>query len=58
MVFATFGAEEMGLVGSKYLTENPPVDLSQVQAMINLDMMGRLNEDGNCRLEDWDISGI
>jgi aminopeptidase YwaD len=45
MVFTTFGAEEMGLVGSKYLTENPPVDLSMVQAMINLDMVGRLNEE-------------
>jgi hypothetical protein len=45
LVFATFGAEEMGLVGSKYLSENPPVDLDAVQAMINLDMIGRLNED-------------
>jgi len=45
MVFATFGAEEMGLVGSKYLSENSPVDMSAVQAMINLDMIGRLNED-------------
>jgi len=45
MVFATFGAEEMGLVGSKYLTEHPPVDLDAVQTMINLDMVGRLNEE-------------
>lgn len=45
MVFATFGAEEMGLVGSKYLVENPPFDLAEVQVMINLDMVGRLNED-------------
>ena len=45
MVFATFGAEEMGLVGSKYLTGNPPFDLSEVQVMINLDMIGRLNEE-------------
>ena len=45
MLFATFGAEEMGLVGSKYLTENPPVDLSMVQVMINLDMIGRLNDE-------------
>jgi aminopeptidase YwaD len=44
ILFATFGAEEMGLVGSRYLTEHPPVDLDQVQAMINLDMVGRLNE--------------
>lgn len=45
MAFATFGAEEMGLVGSKYFTGNPPFDLSQVQLMINLDMVGRLNEE-------------
>ncbi len=45
MVFATFGAEEMGLVGSKYLSENAPFDLSEVQVMINLDMVGRLNEE-------------
>lgn len=45
MLFTTFGAEEMGLVGSKYLTENAPIDLSMVQAMINLDMVGRLNEE-------------
>ncbi len=45
MLFTTFGAEEMGLVGSKYLTENTPIDLSMVQVMINLDMVGRLNEE-------------
>ncbi|MFO7670668.1 MAG: M28 family peptidase [Bacteroidales bacterium] len=45
MVFTTFGAEEMGLVGSKYLMENPPVDPSEIQVMINLDMVGRLNEE-------------
>jgi len=45
MLFATFGAEEMGLVGSRYFTENSPIDLSMVQAMINIDMVGRLNED-------------
>ncbi|MCK5135060.1 MAG: M28 family peptidase [Bacteroidales bacterium] len=45
MLFVTFGAEEMGLVGSRYFTENSPIDLSMVQAMINIDMVGRLNED-------------
>jgi aminopeptidase YwaD len=44
VMFTTFGAEEMGLVGSKYLVENSPVDLDKVQVMINLDMVGRLNE--------------
>ncbi len=45
ILFTTFGAEEMGLVGSRYFTENSPIDLSMVQVMINIDMVGRLNED-------------
>lgn len=45
IVFIAFGAEEMGLVGSKYFVENPPVDLDNVVAMINFDMIGRLKED-------------
>jgi aminopeptidase YwaD len=45
ILFTTFGAEEMGAVGSRYLVEHFPVDLDHVQAMINLDMVGRLNED-------------
>jgi len=45
MLFLTFGAEEMGLLGSKYFVEHPTVDLAQVRTMINLDMVGRLNEE-------------
>ena len=45
VLFATFGAEEMGLIGSKYLAENAPIDISTIQVMINLDMIGRLNEE-------------
>ena len=45
MLFATFGAEEMGLIGSKYLTENAPIDMEAIQVMINLDMIGRLNKE-------------
>lgn len=43
-VFTTFTAEEMGLQGSRAFAEDPPVDLGQVQAMINMDMIGRLND--------------
>ncbi len=42
MIFAAFSGEEMGLLGSKYFAENPGIDLSRVNAMINLDMIGRL----------------
>jgi hypothetical protein len=45
VLFATFGAEEMGIIGSKYLVENSPVDINDIQVMINLDMIGRLNDD-------------
>ncbi|MFO8130299.1 MAG: M20/M25/M40 family metallo-hydrolase [Bacteroidales bacterium] len=43
IVFVAFGAEEMGLLGSGYFVENPPVPLEQIQAMINFDMIGRLD---------------
>lgn len=44
LVFIAFGAEEAGLMGSKYWTENAPIPLSQISAMINLDMVGNLHE--------------
>jgi aminopeptidase YwaD len=45
IIFIAFGAEEMGILGSKYFTEHIPIPVSNVKAMINLDMVGRLNED-------------
>jgi aminopeptidase YwaD len=45
ILFTTFSAEEMGIIGSKYLVENAPIELKDIQVMINLDMIGRLNED-------------
>jgi len=44
ILFAGFAAEEMGLLGSKYLVDNMPVEAAKVNAMINLDMVGRLKE--------------
>ena len=37
-----FTAEELGLLGSKHYVDNPVVPLEQCVAMINLDMIGRL----------------
>lgn len=45
-IFAAFGAEEKGLLGSSWFTRNPVVELESIKAMINLDMVGRKNEDG------------
>jgi len=43
VIFVAFTGEEMGLLGSKEFVSKPPVDLKKVNAMINLDMIGRLN---------------
>ena len=50
LVFILFGGEELGLLGSKYFTENPTIDLNKVQLMVNLDMIGRLDEEKNVYL--------
>jgi len=42
-LFICFSGEELGLYGSKYFTEHPTVDLTKVNYMINMDMIGRLN---------------
>jgi hypothetical protein len=42
-LFLAFSGEELGLYGSKFFTENPTIDLAQVSAMVNMDMVGRLN---------------
>ena len=43
VLFLSFGAEEMGLLGSKYFVNNPSVDLGKIKLMFNLDMVGRLD---------------
>jgi aminopeptidase YwaD len=44
IICLAFSGEEEGLLGSKHFTDNPGIDLSKVNAMINLDMVGRLKE--------------
>jgi aminopeptidase YwaD len=43
-LFIAFSGEESGLVGSKYFTEHPAVSLPKISYMMNLDMVGRLND--------------
>jgi hypothetical protein len=45
LLFLCFSGEELGLYGSKYFTEHPTIDLTKVNYMINLDMVGRLSPD-------------
>ena len=43
-LFVSFSGEELGLFGSKYFTEHAGLDLKTVNYMINMDMVGRLND--------------
>lgn len=45
IVFVAFSGEELGLLGSSFLANNFPLDLRNCVAMINMDMIGRMNED-------------
>jgi len=42
-LFMAFSGEELGLLGSAYFAKNPTYPLNKVAAMINLDMIGRLD---------------
>lgn len=44
-LFIAFSGEELGLIGSKKYVESPTVDLGAVNYMLNMDMVGRLNEE-------------
>ncbi len=40
MAFIAFGAEESGLIGSRYFVNNPPFLLTKIKFLINLDLAG------------------
>lgn len=42
-LFISFGAEELGLQGSRHFTNNPTLPLSKINFMTNMDMIGRYN---------------
>lgn len=50
IIFVAFGAEELGLLGSKHFIENSPVDPARIEAMLNIDMVGRLNAGGSLQI--------
>ena len=44
ILLAAWGAEELGLLGSRYYVQQPAFPLSQTIAMLQLDMIGRNEE--------------
>lgn len=45
ILFALWGAEEMGLLGSAFFCDKPPVPLEKIKAIINLDSIGNIEDD-------------
>ena len=44
ILFIAFGAEEQGLKGSSFFVDKPLFPLEAMQVMLNMDMLGRLNQ--------------
>ncbi|MDB4534063.1 M20/M25/M40 family metallo-hydrolase [Vicingaceae bacterium] len=46
IVFIAFGAEEIGLVGSRFFVENPLIPLRKINFVFNMDLMGTGSKGG------------
>lgn len=44
ILFIAFGAEEAGLIGSKYFTQHPLIPLKQIKFLLNMDIVGTGDE--------------
>ncbi len=60
MIFVAFWGEERGLLGSKFLVENPIWPLGKVVANINLEMIGRpeAGANGKAWMTGWEHSDL
>ncbi len=45
VLFMAFAAEEIGLLGSSYFADNSTIPIDAVNAMVNMDMIGRISND-------------
>ncbi len=45
VLFVAFSGEELGLLGSQWFVDHPPVPLDRIVTMLNFDMVGRLRND-------------
>ncbi len=58
IVFMTFSAEEMGLLGSVHYCKEPLFPLENTSVMVNLDMVGRMIADKETNLDKLEIGGM
>ena len=48
----------MGLLGSNFFVKNPTIDISSINYMINMDMVGRLNDENSLAIYGLGTSPI
>jgi len=61
VIFALFGSEEMGGLGSTYFREHPPVPLKEIAANLEFEMIGRPDpgvKDDTLWLTGWERSSL
>lgn len=47
IIFISFSGEEIGLLGSKFFVNHPPVGIKNIKTMFNFDMVGRFDKEKN-----------
>ncbi|MFZ4263407.1 M20/M25/M40 family metallo-hydrolase [Sphingobacterium sp. HJSM2_6] len=58
ILFIGFCAEELGLLGSKYFTENPTIPLPTIHWMLNMDMIGRYQPENGLAIIGYGTSSL
>lgn len=56
LLFIAFSGEELGLLGSKFYTNAPTIALNTISCMINMDMIGRFQDDKGIIVSGWGTS--
>jgi Zn-dependent M28 family amino/carboxypeptidase len=57
VLFVWHCGEEKGLWGSEYFNKFPTVDIKQVVAQLNIDMIGRSKKEGDTNPKNKDLTG-
>jgi hypothetical protein len=55
-LFIAFSGEELGLLGSKFYTSHPTIPMESIAFMVNMDMIGRLDESKGLTIGGWGTS--
>ena len=50
-LFIAFSAEEKGLLGSKFFVAQPTMDLKKINYVLNMDMIGRMEDEMSLKIE-------